>query len=163
MAYRKWTSQEQVFAEVAAACGVSLCEIARNLNRTPIGVSRRLVAEKAKRNSENAKRNQSRKNRDDLQKYQREWRSENLEKSRNYCRLRRARQRNINELYGLPSLSRETVERRFALFDYKCAYCGSANACSVDHVVAVSKGGLDIEQNIVPSCKSCNCRKMLLQ
>ncbi len=40
----------------------------------------------------------------------------------------------------------------------QCAYCGEA-ANGVDHVIPISKGGLDIESNLVRSCKRCNNHK----
>ena len=40
----------------------------------------------------------------------------------------------------------------------KCVYCGKpANA--VDHIIPKSKGGQDVEWNLVPCCKSCNSSK----
>ena len=43
-----------------------------------------------------------------------------------------------------------------------CAYCGghfSPGKLSRDHVVPVSKGGVDIWTNVVTACISCNTRK----
>jgi 5-methylcytosine-specific restriction endonuclease McrA len=39
-----------------------------------------------------------------------------------------------------------------------CVYCGKP-ATTVDHVWPTSRGGPDIESNLVPACRSCNCRK----
>ena len=43
-----------------------------------------------------------------------------------------------------------------------CFYCGKyleKNKRTVDHIEPVSKGGKDIEENIVVSCKRCNSNK----
>ena len=44
-------------------------------------------------------------------------------------------------------------------FDYSCAYCGSKHNLTVEHIIAVSKGGYNYIFNIVPACSSCNCSK----
>lgn len=44
----------------------------------------------------------------------------------------------------------------------KCAYCGEyleEKDRTVDHVKPISKGGLDIEENIVVACATCNTNK----
>lgn len=38
----------------------------------------------------------------------------------------------------------------------KCAYCGSTENLTIDHVVPRSKGGSDFVTNVVCSCKDCN-------
>lgn len=45
------------------------------------------------------------------------------------------------------------------LFNNSCAYCGAKGALTRDHVMPVSKGGLNTKHNIVPACKSCNSSK----
>lgn len=40
-----------------------------------------------------------------------------------------------------------------------CVYCGNIYAGTVDHVVPVSKGGLDEPNNLVSACLDCNNRK----
>ncbi len=44
-------------------------------------------------------------------------------------------------------------------FDTKCAYCGSTEQLTMDHVDPVSKGGTHTVTNIVCACKSCNSSK----
>jgi hypothetical protein len=39
-----------------------------------------------------------------------------------------------------------------------CVYCGNI-ATSVDHIIPRSKGGENIESNIVPCCQTCNSEK----
>lgn len=43
---------------------------------------------------------------------------------------------------------------------YACAYCKTTDApLEMDHVIALSKGGLHCAANIVPACKPCNSKK----
>lgn len=44
-------------------------------------------------------------------------------------------------------------------WDYKCAYCGSEENLTIDHIVPQSKGGLDTTKNVVCCCHSCNQSK----
>ena len=44
-------------------------------------------------------------------------------------------------------------------WNYECAYCGSKENLTIDHIIPRSKGGLDITKNIVCSCDSCNHSK----
>ncbi len=46
-----------------------------------------------------------------------------------------------------------------AKFDGACAYCGSTDSITVDHVIPISKGGPHSRDNVVPACKSCNSSK----
>ena len=41
---------------------------------------------------------------------------------------------------------------------WECYWCG-ADANTVDHIVPVAKGGLDVDENLVASCKKCNYSK----
>ena len=40
------------------------------------------------------------------------------------------------------------------MIDY-CAYCGE-EATGEDHIIAISRGGLDVESNKIPCCIDCN-------
>lgn len=51
-----------------------------------------------------------------------------------------------------------SVENIFKKYNYKCYYC-SDRATELDHVIPLCRGGMDVEDNLVPSCKSCNCSK----
>ena len=50
-------------------------------------------------------------------------------------------------------------ERLKLVLAQACAYCGSQNALSMDHVLPRSRGGEDSGDNIVWSCRSCNSSK----
>jgi len=41
-------------------------------------------------------------------------------------------------------------------WNYACAYCGSNDTLTIDHVVPRSKGGTDFTKNTVCCCHSCN-------
>jgi len=47
--------------------------------------------------------------------------------------------------------------------DYRCVYCGKKLINSFDttrdHKIPLSKGGDNNKDNIVPACRSCNCKK----
>ena len=47
----------------------------------------------------------------------------------------------------------------YALCNNRCAYCGSAERLTLDHVVALANGGSHTEDNLVVACKSCNSSK----
>lgn len=41
----------------------------------------------------------------------------------------------------------------------ECAYCGSVENITIDHVIPQSKGGTDTTKNVVCCCRSCNQSK----
>ncbi|WP_353961838.1 HNH endonuclease [Streptomyces sp. NBC_01500] len=59
--------------------------------------------------------------------------------------------------YGVEHVaySRTAILKRWG---YACAYCGS-HATHLDHVHPLSKGGADVESNILPACAGCNLSK----
>lgn len=61
------------------------------------------------------------------------------------------------ESYGVEHVaySRTAILERWG---HACAYCG-ARATHLDHVEPLSKGGSDVEANIVPACQHCNLSK----
>ena len=44
-------------------------------------------------------------------------------------------------------------------WDNQCAYCGSDEHLTIDHVVPRSKGGTDFTRNVVCACHDCNQNK----
>jgi 5-methylcytosine-specific restriction endonuclease McrA len=56
-------------------------------------------------------------------------------------------------------LCRGDIDARFAEFGDRCAFCGSADRLTLEHVVARSKGGPHAIGNILPSCYRCNMSK----
>ncbi len=41
-------------------------------------------------------------------------------------------------------------------WNHQCAYCGSGENLTIDHIVPQSKGGMDFTKNVVCCCHSCN-------
>jgi len=41
-------------------------------------------------------------------------------------------------------------------WEHQCAYCGSEDNLTIDHIVPQSKGGMDFTKNVVCCCHSCN-------
>jgi 5-methylcytosine-specific restriction endonuclease McrA len=57
---------------------------------------------------------------------------------------------------------RQPAFTRFNVFlrdGFQCAYCGSHEDLTFDHVVPRSKGGRTSWENIVAACSPCNLRK----
>jgi hypothetical protein len=51
-------------------------------------------------------------------------------------------------------------DRVFARDDFTCAYCGARGVkLECDHVVPVSRGGSNSDENLVAACKPCNRSK----
>lgn len=70
------------------------------------------------------------------------------------------KQRRKSKKLSLPhTLTDAQWEISKAYFNNTCCYCGKKLPLAQDHFVALSKGGEFTSNNIVPSCKSCNCKK----
>lgn len=66
----------------------------------------------------------------------------------------RARKEN---LVGI--LTAKEWQNTLEYFNNQCAYCGAETKLCREHVVPISKKGLNETQNIVPACISCNSSK----
>ena len=53
----------------------------------------------------------------------------------------------------------EQWEARLEEFGHQCAYCPSLGPLTMDHVIALSRGGKHEIGNIVPACQPCNSTK----
>lgn len=73
--------------------------------------------------------------------------------------LKRAgnRKRHDRKVEG-PGVSVDQVRDILEAHDFRCAYCGGEYE-TLDHVVALARGGLHAPENIVPACKRCNFKK----
>ena len=60
---------------------------------------------------------------------------------------------------GVP-VTRSLIEARFEYWGNRCYLCGTDSVpMTVDHVIAISRGGLDVPANIRPACMPCNFAK----
>jgi len=238
---RPWTAQDQIVAEVAAACGVSCVQIGKLLESSDVRVKRHLSAVAAEKNRQSAlrwkkanpekvaesrrawdqqnpekksqhdrlyrerhyeqKRERDRRyrlanagkvrewmkrwqqaNRDKVRRKNYQWRQRNLEKMREIRRKwREANPDRMRELHrrrnvlrrsarrrALSPVTRAQIDARFALWNNHCAFCAvdaidprnrGYERLTVEHVLALNKGGLDEAANVIPSCHSCNSSK----
>lgn len=61
---------------------------------------------------------------------------------------------------GLGTHTREEWETKKRQYDYRCLYCGKKfSRLTKDHMIPVSKGGMNTIDNIFPACGKCNKRK----
>jgi hypothetical protein len=121
-------------------------------------------------------------NRDKVLERKRRWHRANAEKSREQARRWHAanpdkvKERNRRRLAwkraarrtALHPVTRAQIDARFALWSNRCAFCGVAaghernrgyERLTVEHVLALTKGGLDEASNIIPACSTCNTGK----
>ncbi|MCK5374408.1 MAG: HNH endonuclease [Alphaproteobacteria bacterium] len=50
-------------------------------------------------------------------------------------------------------------ERLKMTLSQSCCYCGSTDHLAADHIIPRKKGGLDIGENLIWACRSCNSSK----
>jgi len=83
------------------------------------------------------------------------WRANNPEMVR--AEKQRARARRLNA--PGPHHTAEEWEAKKRAFDGRCAYCFDVCRQTLDHVVALERGGSNAIENCVPACRSCNSSK----
>lgn len=107
--------------------------------------------------------------------YLQEYRQKNIEKAREYGRnYSKMRYRQNRELYrqylrqrrarkrgGIP-ITLTQIHNRIKECGDQCVYCG-AEYSHIDHVYAISRGGHDILNNLVPACAICNLTKQTIE
>jgi 5-methylcytosine-specific restriction endonuclease McrA len=70
------------------------------------------------------------------------------------------RQRNIPRKQACSHTSKEEIRNAvFEKYGKKCLCCGSTENLTIDHVIPVSKEGINDISNYQPLCKSCNSKK----
>jgi 5-methylcytosine-specific restriction endonuclease McrA len=84
----------------------------------------------------------------------REWVKQNPDKTFGKSGRRRAR-----KMGAEGSHTREEWIEILKQHNYRCAYCGTMENITKDHIIPLSKNGSDYASNIQPLCKSCNSRK----
>ena len=67
-------------------------------------------------------------------------------------------------LFNLEATNKSQAKRMWRTnikdhWEHKCAYCGSEENITLDHILPQCKGGLDIKTNVVACCHSCNQSK----
>lgn len=67
-------------------------------------------------------------------------------------------------LYNLEATSSSEARKKWRQsikehWNYKCAYCGSDEDLTLDHITPRSKGGTDRITNVICACNSCNHSK----
>ncbi len=84
------------------------------------------------------------------------WKALNYDK---YLQVKRDDQR--RRKYALKSGTINVTDWYNMLADYNhaCAYCGSQEDITQDHIIPLSKGGQNVIENIQPLCRTCNSRK----
>jgi len=71
------------------------------------------------------------------------------------CAKRRAQKK--QSISG--SVTPKTIKNMFERFGHACVYCGSTERLTMDHLIPLSRGGTNVESNLVSACYSCNCSK----
>lgn len=94
-------------------------------------------------------------NKEELYDKTKEWKRNNIDKLRVHYNRRRIRERQEDyERY-----TSEDIKIRYDEFNNVCAYCDSPDKITMDHILALSKGGKDAISNIIPACMTCNLSK----
>ncbi len=83
------------------------------------------------------------------------WAKANKEAQLVACERRRARLANADG----GGVTRSQWAAIKELYGHRCAYCARTRPLGMDHLDALSRGGLHGVVNIVPACKSCNSSK----
>jgi|SRR5580692_74080 5-methylcytosine-specific restriction endonuclease McrA len=102
----------------------------------------------------------SEKNSDKIVERVNRWRAANPDKALFHAKkmkhLRRTKMRS-----SASDVTLDAWRARLEEFGHACAYCLRTDVLLLtqDHVLAVSRGGLHLIENIVPACQSCNARK----
>lgn len=81
-------------------------------------------------------------------------------KQRGYNQICEQRRRVAEKSPGEAALTTAQWREIRAWFDGRCAYCFAEVAKpEIDHVIAVSRGGLHVASNVAPACRWCNRSK----
>lgn len=150
---KKWRAAKRAARFAPAPC--IDCGINIVVRRIAIKISRRKRCEECAEKRRLAR----------LRAYGPTWRTANPDKVKSYA-----------ESYRTSGLKKEWGNRRRArsvgsftaaewnllvwIFGNACAYCGKRVASlTADHVVPLIEGGLNVIENILPACRSCNAHK----
>jgi len=154
---RAWTAEDQITAEIAAACGCTLQQIADCLGRSCSTVSRRIYIPYMQKHLERS-RAWHRQNPEKSREISRSWKRKNKDKVKELSR-RRVNKKRLQSGLDKNTLTTEALTKAFDYFANSCAYCGKNNNLTIDHYIPLSKGGRHSASNVIPACLSCNCSK----
>lgn len=91
----------------------------------------------------------------------RAYHQEHREKYRAHTQRRRARKAALPPEHN--TLTAQDWREVLDASKHRCWYCGKketkARKLTLDHRLALNKGGAHTKENVVPACKSCNSRK----
>lgn len=93
-------------------------------------------------------------NKDKAYKTTREWVKRNRARVSAYSSKRRSLEANAEG-----NCSPEKWINRLDYYGGRCVYCGSEVNITMEHRIPLSRGGTNWPANIVPACRSCNCKK----
>jgi hypothetical protein len=124
-------------------------EYQRN-NKNKIKARRKIYLEK-NREKTNITRREYNKNHKEIKRL---WQQKNKDKVNVQKQARRTNKNNLPSNLTIKQWKEIKIK-----FNNKCAYCGQELPLSQDHFIPLSKGGEYTVNNIIPSCKSCNCSK----
>jgi 5-methylcytosine-specific restriction endonuclease McrA len=88
-----------------------------------------------------------------------QWKKNNPEQARIAARIYASRRRAWVRNTESGEISRKDVEKLHRRFDDICAYCHTAPATDLDHVIPLSRGGKHTIGNLLPACGRCNRSK----
>jgi 5-methylcytosine-specific restriction endonuclease McrA len=91
-------------------------------------------------------------NNEAIRKRASEWAASHPEKMRQY----KQRYRTRKQENGIYVVRQSFISR---LYNSPCAYCGSRENISADHIIPIVRGGTHSEGNLQPLCRSCNSSK----
>lgn len=139
----------------------------RDINANDINYRRGLYrANNVERIKEQNKRHYN-DNKEKIKRYVNAWVEENKDKS-NYYKLKCQQQRRALKAQLPSTLTDEQWDNAKQHFSNGCAYCGIAEKQHIvdtgqqlhqDHFIPLTRGGGYTVENIIPSCRSCNCSK----
>lgn len=130
----------------------------REKNREKLALRQREWVKKNKDKARASTRAYRDKNPEKVSEKNRRWRKNNPEKARFNWATHKFKRRSLmkNAVCDFTAAQwREIQERQH----HKCAACGAQEPLTIDHIVAVTKGGAHTASNIQGLCMSCNKRK----
>lgn len=96
------------------------------------------------------------KNKKLIRQKQREYRKEYLK--RDYVKLKYQKQNYLRRaLTG--DITEDQIKEIYIRDNYNCIYCSNVLDLTLDHIIPLKKGGPSTYDNMVVSCRSCNCSK----